>query len=65
MQLKEVLAKALQDFIETERQANPTPATLLNSFRSTVIGEVFEFLAHQDWEEVAEQNREERSHDGT
>jgi|GEM_PF-4910203 len=65
MQLKEILALALQDFIKTERQAAPTPATLLNSFKATVIGEVFEFLAHQDWEGIAEQNREERSHDDT
>jgi hypothetical protein len=65
MQLKEVLAARLQDFIKVEKQANPTPATLLNSFKDTVVGETFEFLAEQDWEEVAEQNREERNHDDT
>jgi hypothetical protein len=63
MQLKEVLAAKLRNFIELERQANPTPATLLNSFRDTVVGETFEFLAQQDWEEVAKQNQEVRSDD--
>jgi hypothetical protein len=63
MQLKEVLAVLLQNFIKFERQANPTPATLLNSFKDTVVGETFEFLAQQDWEEVAKQNREVREHD--
>ena len=65
MHLKEALAAALKDFIEFERQVKPTPATLLNSFRDGVLGQVFEFLANQDWEEVAEQNREERNHDDT
>lgn len=65
MQLKEVLAAALQDFIELERQAEPSPATLLNSFRDAVVGEVFEFLADQDWEGVADQNLEERKYDDT
>jgi hypothetical protein len=30
-----------------------------------VLGVVFEFLAEQDWEKVADQNREERKHDDT
>jgi hypothetical protein len=64
MQLKEVLAVLLQDFVEFEKQANPTPATLLNSFKDTVLGETFEFLAQQDWEEVAKQNQEVRERDG-
>jgi len=61
MQLKEALAAALKDFIEFERQGKPTPTTLLNSFRDAVVGETFEFLAQQDWEEVAKQNREVRN----
>jgi hypothetical protein len=65
MHLKEALAAALKDFIEVERQTKPTPATLLNSFRDGVLGVVFEFLAEQDWEKVADQNREERKHDDT
>jgi hypothetical protein len=65
MHLKEALAAALNDFIEFERQAKPTPATFLNSFRDGVLGVVFEFLAEQDWEKVADQNREERKHDDT
>ena len=63
MQLKEVLTDCLRNFIELEKQANPTPATLLNSFKDAVVGETFEFLAQQDWEEVAKQNREVRSDD--
>jgi hypothetical protein len=65
MQLKEALAEALKDFIELERQANPTPATFLNSFRDTVVGETFEFLAQQDWEEVTKQNQEVQERDDT
>ena len=63
MQLKEVLALMLQDFIETERQAKPTPASLQNSFRDAVVGFVFQFIENQDWQEIAKQNREEREHD--
>ena len=65
MQLKEALTAALKDFIEIERQAKPTPATLLNSFRDGVLGVVFEFLAEQDWEKVADQNWKEHKHDNT
>jgi hypothetical protein len=65
MHLKEALAAALRNFIQFERQAKPTSVTLLNSFRDGVLGQVFEFLADQDWEEVAEQKREERNHDDT
>jgi hypothetical protein len=63
MQLKEVLAMRLSDFIELERQASPTSSTLLNSFKDTVTGEIFEFLSQQDWEEIAKQNREVQEHD--
>lgn len=65
MHLKEALVAALNDFIEVERQAKPTPATLLNSFRDGVLGVVCEFLAEQDWEKVADQNREVRERDNT
>jgi len=62
MQLEETLTAALQDFIKAERQAK-TPGGLLNTFKTEAIGEIFKFVARQDWEEIAEQNREAQRHD--
>jgi len=62
MQLEEILTAALQDFIKTERQAK-TPGGLLNTFKAEAIGEIFKFVARQDWKEIAEQNREAQRHD--